>query len=234
MAISDARSSTDDEGQPPAKVDGRRTFSRAEIKTVALDLFHERGFMSVSVRNIMDQQGLTAGAMYNHFESKEELLYSIILDSVIYIEGYTAQGLSVVTTDHPAARLAALTYAHALMQCNHPQLSRVGVLEMQHLPQRRRLELRKRLRLVRDEYLTNTLQGIESGVFEVEHPEVVVMEFLGMGTKISDWYHQSGRFRPERLAEIHAKLVLRMVGCRSPEEVFDPIKAALVKTVGRP
>jgi AcrR family transcriptional regulator len=217
----------------PVKVDGRRSFSRDEIKSIALELFHERGFKSVSVRDIMDQHGLTPGAMYNHFESKEDLLSSIILDSVEGIELYIGQAVGVSGLDDAPSLLAALAYAHALFQCNHPQLARVGVQEMQHVPQRRHIEMRARLQHVRDEFEKATIKGIEDGVFDATYPDVVVMEFLGMGTKISDWYHQSGRLRPETIAEVHARLVLRMVGYAEPEVVFDKLRGQLGKTVGR-
>jgi len=218
---------------PGVKVDGRRTFAREEIKAAAVHLFHERGFNGVSVRDIMDQLGLTSAAMYNHFPSKEILLYSLILDSALGIEEFLSDALSVVGDDDPPAQLGALTYALALFQCLHPQLARVGVNEMQHVPLRHRHELRDRLQSVRKRVERVTIAGIAAGVFDAPYPEVVVMEFLGMGIKMSDWYHSSGRLRPETIAALHAMLVLRMVGYQSSDEWFDALKRRLVKTVGR-
>jgi AcrR family transcriptional regulator len=219
---------------PEVKVDGRRTSAREEIKAAAVHLFHERGFNGVSVRDIMDQLGLTAAAMYNHFESKEILLYVLILDSAIGIEEFIADALSVADDESdPAAQLAALSYAHALFQCMHPQLARVGVNEMQNVPLRDRRELRERLQNVRHLNERVTIAGIAAGVFEVPYPEVVVMAFLGMGIKISDWYHTSGRLRPETIAALHAKMVLRMVGFGFDEDWFEGLRRRLVKVVGR-
>jgi len=181
----------------------------------------------------MDQLGLTSAAMYNHFESKEILLYSLILDSAVGIEEFIADALSVAGDDDPPAQLGALTYAHALFQCMHPQLARVGVNEMQHVPLRYRRDIRDRLQNVRQRYERVTVAGIATGVFDVSYPEVVVMEFLGMGIKISDWYHSSGRLRPETIAALHAMLVLRMVGYQTYDDWFDPLRRRLVKTVGR-
>jgi TetR/AcrR family transcriptional regulator, cholesterol catabolism regulator len=219
--------------QNSARADGRRSMSRQEIKSIALDLFHERGFKSVSVRDIMDQQGLTAGAMYNHFDSKEDLLYSIVLDSVEGIEHYVEEAQVVSGDSDTSTHLAALVFAHALFQCDQPQLARVVTLEMQHLPQGRRLEMRSRLQDVRDQFERVAIRGIEQGIFDVEYPDVVVMEFLGMGTKISDWYHQSGRLRPETIAELHAHLVLRMMGGQIDDRVFDALRTQFTKGLNR-
>lgn len=44
-----------------------------DIVTIASRLFRERGFKGVTVAEIMEAAGLTHGAFYSHFESKEEL-----------------------------------------------------------------------------------------------------------------------------------------------------------------
>lgn len=52
----------------------------ARILEQASILFRERGFSGVSVSEIMKATGLTHGAFYNHFESKEDLIAKSIED----------------------------------------------------------------------------------------------------------------------------------------------------------
>ena len=47
--------------------------TRARILQVAGRLFRERGFDGIGVADLMKSAGLTHGAFYNHFESKETL-----------------------------------------------------------------------------------------------------------------------------------------------------------------
>lgn len=47
----------------------------AKILDVAMRLFVERGYEQTSMQNIIDELGgLTKGAVYHHFSSKEEIL----------------------------------------------------------------------------------------------------------------------------------------------------------------
>src|SRR5580692_10250843 len=53
----------------------------ARILEQASILFRERGFSGVSLSEIMKATGLTHGAFYNHFESKEDLISESIDDA---------------------------------------------------------------------------------------------------------------------------------------------------------
>ena len=46
-----------------------------KILYAALDLMRERGFEKVSVRDICKAAGITTGAFYHHFPSKDALLW---------------------------------------------------------------------------------------------------------------------------------------------------------------
>lgn len=47
---------------------------------VALELFGTYGYHSTSISKIAREAGISKGLMYNYFESKEDLLYGIILE----------------------------------------------------------------------------------------------------------------------------------------------------------
>jgi TetR/AcrR family transcriptional repressor of nem operon len=51
------------------------------ILQVASVLFRERGFHSVSVNDVMKASGMTKGAFYHHFESKEHLIAECLRDA---------------------------------------------------------------------------------------------------------------------------------------------------------
>src|SRR4051794_20695230 len=52
------------------------------IKETATALFAERGFAATSVRSIALAAGVTGGAIYNHYKSKEEILNEIVLTNL--------------------------------------------------------------------------------------------------------------------------------------------------------
>jgi AcrR family transcriptional regulator len=51
-----------------------------QVRAVALELFVTQGFNGVSVRRLASAIGLQAGSLYNHFDSKQGLLYELIED----------------------------------------------------------------------------------------------------------------------------------------------------------
>jgi len=55
----------------------RRDATRAAIVGSAEELFAERGFWGVTLDEIADRAGLTKGAVYSNFESKEDLLLAV-------------------------------------------------------------------------------------------------------------------------------------------------------------
>jgi AcrR family transcriptional regulator len=52
--------------------------TRRRILDEATALFVERGYAGTSIRDISERLGMTKGALYYHFSSKEELLYAIV------------------------------------------------------------------------------------------------------------------------------------------------------------
>lgn len=51
-----------------------------QVRMVALELFVTQGFNGVSVRKLASVIGMQAGSLYNHFDSKQALLYELIED----------------------------------------------------------------------------------------------------------------------------------------------------------
>ena len=62
------------------KVQGAET--RKKLYEIAKKLFSERNFSDVNVEDITDEAGITKGAFYVHFESKDALIASLIADYV--------------------------------------------------------------------------------------------------------------------------------------------------------
>jgi len=47
--------------------------TRKKILSIAKRLFVERGYFNTSIRDIAEESGVSTGALYHHFESKEEI-----------------------------------------------------------------------------------------------------------------------------------------------------------------
>ncbi|WGR70139.1 MULTISPECIES: TetR family transcriptional regulator [unclassified Bradyrhizobium] len=61
---------------------GQRDATRRHILDVASAQFRESGIAAVGLAGIMSEAGLTNGAFYTHFASKEELVREVLLDAL--------------------------------------------------------------------------------------------------------------------------------------------------------
>src|ERR1700704_307855 len=50
-----------------------------DVLLAAIELFAERGYHATTTRDIVTRVGMSTGAMYAYFRSKEELLYEVCL-----------------------------------------------------------------------------------------------------------------------------------------------------------
>jgi len=67
--------------------------TRRKILEVSKELFLEKGFDNTSIQDIIDGLGgLTKGVIYHHFESKDEILQSILSENNQEILNYTWRG----------------------------------------------------------------------------------------------------------------------------------------------
>lgn len=89
------------------KLQAKQTEQR--ILQAALTLMREHGYENVSVRDICRQAGITTGAFYHHFPSKEAL----IAKGFGALDNYMRQALEGRGEEPPEQRLRAILTAYA-------------------------------------------------------------------------------------------------------------------------
>ena len=97
--------------------------TRARILNAAERLFADRGFAGVSMPAIAKASGITAGAIYRHFDSKDDLFFEVIRRTV-----QSAPTPSDVTLDEAMA----LPRAVAMFASERLKLLRKLSVEMHH------------------------------------------------------------------------------------------------------
>lgn len=181
------------------------------IEEAALTLFFERGFPATTMREIALACGLTAGALYNHFPSKERLLATIQWRVHRELEAMLHDALARAGDD-PRARLAELARIQALFHTNHTREARVANREIRWLPEPDRTEIVQLRRVTRGWFEEALADGQASGVFDVADVKATVKAILNAGIGISDWFTPDGRLSADEIGELHAQLALRMAG----------------------
>ena len=67
-------------------MDQRRTDTREQIQSVALELFAEKGYDRASLREIAERLHVTKAALYYHFRTKDDILASVIEDFLLHLD----------------------------------------------------------------------------------------------------------------------------------------------------
>jgi AcrR family transcriptional regulator len=187
------------------------------IRAAAFAQFAERGYPVVTVRDIMKACGLTQGALYNHFKSKDELLHDIITSTQAELERLCLQAVGDAGDD-PRAQLAAFVRVYVMRHCHLRVEALVANREIGWLDADRVSDIRRSRRAIRDILVNVLTRGVDKHVFSP--PEIdgkrdlkaMAMALLDQCTHISMWYIPGRRLNEEQMATLYAEMALRSVG----------------------
>ena len=194
--------------------------SKQRIEEVALDLFAAQGFRATSVKDLMLACGLTPGALYNHFPSKDDLLFSILWRAGEELTALVDAATTSADTDDPADQLFRLCEAFALFGVRHPKetkIANVDYVELTGENLKKEIDYRKANRRRFERILE---EGIAQGVFalpkldgknDVKHAATALANVTLRLSEAQGPYPRGGH---EALARFHAELALSMVRAR--------------------
>lgn len=120
----------------------RRAATRAALVAAARELFATRGFAGAGREDIVERAGVTRGAMYHHFASKEALFQAVFEEIEDEVTAVVAEAAAAGTDPMAQLRLGAL----ALLDVSaRPDVRRVVLLDAPSvLPAEVRRELSER------------------------------------------------------------------------------------------
>ena len=189
------------------------------ILAVSAALFSDRGAAATSVRDITRACGVSPGALYNHFASRDDVLFELVRHGHARLERRIDTALATAPEGDPAARFTTFVRAYLEGHLAQPQLAQVVRREYLHLSEARRAEIVRRRRALRSRLARVLRDGCVAGRFDlIDGPRgatgVAVM-VLDMCSRTSEWYDPNRTDRPERLVERYLTAALRLAGART-------------------
>lgn len=183
------------------------------ITTAAIDLFFKHGYEAATLRDVADKVGLKVASLYNYIPSKQDLLFTIMLDVMQDLRRDVEQ--AVVGESDPVERLCAAVRTHVRFHASRTKEVFVGNSELRSLTPRNRAKIIRQ----RDEYeaiFRDLIQaGRDAGAFEVDDVKVATFAVLAMSTGPSTWFSSRGRLSVSDLEQMYTGLALRLVGART-------------------
>ncbi|MEE6187310.1 HTH-type transcriptional repressor KstR2 [Mycovorax composti] len=188
-------------------VDRKRSAKKELILKTAATMFRERGFAASSMRDLAEKIGIEAASLYNHIQSKAQILEEIITgvaelckNHLINIDKNNSTSLQ---------KIESLIRFHTNMMIHHFEEYSVMVNEWMHL-EKDKLNL---FAQARREYVKRmeaiVQEGIDKGELKPIMPYVVVLNILSAVRGLEFW-HRSAKSHSAK--EIEENMVAHLIG----------------------
>ena len=184
----------------------------ARMRQAALRLFARSGYAAVSMREIAAEVGLQAGALYNHFPTKQELLAALMRE---HLEGLIAEWESGREgADSPGDALKRFVRFHIRYHLQRPDAVFISYMELRSLEPDNFGDV-ERLRRRYEAFLRDILEdGRRTGIFGIADAPIATMAIIAMLNGLTTWYRSDGRLALEQIEDVYIGVVARSVGLK--------------------
>jgi AcrR family transcriptional regulator len=181
-------------------------------------LFADAGFLATTIRDLTRSSGLTPPAFYNHFESKEALLYEIVNSANCELDRRLD---ALPARARPAETLTELVRTLVTFNLTYPKEARIANREWVFLREDLRHKVsihRRRVRSMFEAALASPkaghrlLEGIKKPLTNSLEPRLLAMSILNLSIASPEWYHPDGPLNIDEVAESYCRLAVRMAG----------------------
>jgi AcrR family transcriptional regulator len=178
----------------------------------AVMCFARNGFHATTTRDITAGVGLSPGALYVHFSTKEDVLFAVV--RVGHERALAALGDRGTGEVGATEQVADVVRRFVAWHARHHTVARICQYELAGLEPdhvERVQELRQQINEV---FRRAVARGVDAGVFDVADVHRAARAIISLGVDLVRWYRLDGPDSPEALADEYAGLALRMLGTR--------------------
>jgi AcrR family transcriptional regulator len=180
---------------------------KERLLNVATRLFARNGFEGTSVQDIVDAAGVTKGAMYHYYGSKDDLLYEVYhqllsmqiehLEDIAKGPGSPEERLRAAAADVVETSLANLDDMIVFFRSLHM------------LPDSKQSEVRAERRRYHDVFRSLVEEGVTAGIFRGDIPaDIVVHYYLSSINQLGSWFKPGGSLTAGQVAAHYSELLI--------------------------
>jgi AcrR family transcriptional regulator len=182
-----------------------------EIRRVALKMFAAKGYDGTSIRDIAESVGIRGSSMYNHFPSKEAILWDLTLTAIVQLNGAWEAVAATLKAASPEDKLTGFVCANVRFHANHRREAalinaQLGSLSALHYDEA--VVLRAAYEALLQDIVSRCMSP-RSRV--LPGLKVTVFAILQMCAAVAGWYRPDGELTVEELCDAYAALALKMV-----------------------
>ena len=182
--------------------------TKPKISKIALNLFAERGYAAVSMRQIAAKVGLQVGALYNYFPDKQTILSELLIN---HMENLLQTWQKQKLPNKSDKLLEFFVDFHIEYHLNRPEEVFIAYMELRNLNPgnfRKIEKLRNKYELILSEILAD---GVNKNLFSCEETKITSLAIIGLLKEVNTWYKKDGRISVSEIKSFYQKIVLKAV-----------------------
>ncbi len=192
----------------PRTTDGSEAPVPQRLLAAATRLFAEQGYDRTSVQEIVEAAGVTKGALYHYFGSKDDLLHEVYA-RVLRVQQERLDAFA--DADEPIEkRLRGAAADVVVTTIENLDDAMIFFRSMHHLSPEKNKQVRAERRRYHERFRALVEEGQEAGVFSTATPADLVVDYhFGSVHHLSTWYRPDGPMGAQEVADHLADLLLR-------------------------
>lgn len=203
--------------------DGKNT--KEVVLEKATEFFFDKGYAATSLREVATASGLKIGSLYNHIESKEDLLLQVmggVIDDLLerQEEARSVEGDAV-------ERLRSIVDCHIRCHAERAKEVFIGNTNLRALSDDARKSIVAKRAAYSKVIEDAILDAGEAGLATVLDSRLHTYSIVSLGSHTASWYKPGGRLELDEIVDIYTKFVLRELKVEDADERVD--KAAAIK-----
>lgn len=176
------------------------------IRAAALALFARHGYAAVSMRQIAQDVGVQAGALYNYTPDKQSLLFELMRAHMVEL-------LDAVPVDPdapPAVQLERFVRFHIAFHHARPDAVFIAYMELRSLTPENFAEIEA----LRSRYEATLERILQAGApaFSVIDTKIATLAVIAMLTGVTTWFRAEGRLTLQDVQDQYWTMVRQAVG----------------------
>jgi len=183
-----------------AKIRSRKNSTKKDvIIEKASKLFREKGFGASSMRDLAEHVGVEAASLYNHIQSKSEILQAICFkvanEFIAHLDAVEASGHDTLK------KMEMIIRFHIRMMLDQYEYVYISDHEWRHLPEPYLSNFLNQRRSYRKSLSDIIEQGIAKEEIKALEPYVTVLTILSAISGIESWQRSRKHINAETLEE---------------------------------
>ena len=161
------------------------------IKDIAIGLFYKKGYFATSISEIANGCGIRKASIYYHYPSKEDLLFSILFETMTDLMGHLHKSLARI--ENIEDRMRSAVRGHVQFHLNRQKETFIANSELRGLTHEHCRIIIKNRDAYEKIFQGLIRQGILQNIFNNCDVKILSYAILTLCTSGASWFNPGGR-----------------------------------------